>query len=351
METPSCNSWRPVPWLAASLVLISCLEDPTQPRSPDSPAVEPALTTTVGRTRLTIDGSRFRINGALPYAGHPAEGKLMNVRMVNSVFEDTRRTWFNPSENTDELVYRMRDYVSLGVRAFSVSLQGGFPGYEGAINTAFHRDGSLKSGYLARVARVIGRADALGAVVILGLYYQRQDQFLRDDAAVREGVIRVADWIKRNGFTNVILEIANEYGHSGFDHPILRSDAGVASLIRLAQQRNPALRVGASSIRNGRTTAQVGAASDLIITHLNAISLSDISSRIRALREAYPHKPIVCNEDVRTGSAAAKAATISVGSGASYGLMLKWNQSYPFYFTGRQDDPIAYDRFLALATR
>jgi hypothetical protein len=300
-------------------------------------------------TRLTLDGKNFRINGRITYSGQLAQGRLMNVRMVNSVFEDAKRTYFNASQNTDEFVYRMREYVGMGVLALTVSLQGGFAGYEGAVNTAFNRDGSLKSGYLGRVGRVIQKADAMGAVIILSLFYQRQDQYLRDDAAVRAGVVNVVNWVKRNGYTNVILEIANEYGHSGYDRTLLRSDAGVASLIRTAKERYPALPVGASPVTNGAATAKVAAASDLILTHLNNISLANIPDRIRALRNAYPYKPIVSNEDSRTGYEAAAAARAAVTAGASYGLMEKRNQNYSFYFGGWADDPAAYDRLMALS--
>ena len=300
-------------------------------------------------TRVSIDGNRFRINGSLTYQGRPAEGALMNVRMVNSVFEDTKRPQFDPARNTGEFVNRMGEYVSLGVRAFTVSLQGGYPGYEGARNSAFLADGKLKSTYLARVERVIAEAAALKAVIILSLFYQRQDQVLEDEDAVRAGVANAVDWIRRKGYRNVILEIANEYGHRGFDHTVLRSDGGVAGLIRLAKNRHPSLPVSASYLRNGQTTARVAAASDLILVHFNSLSLSEIPERIRALRKAHPGKPIVCNEDARTGSAAAAAALASVTAGASYGLMVEHrNQFYPFDFRGRSDDPAAYDRYVKL---
>ena len=246
--------------LLATALLTSCAV-PTGPAGEDRgtpAAMDP--TELVASTRLTIDGHRFRIDGALTYPRQPAEGMLMNVRMVNSVFEDTKRPRFNPSANTDEFVGRMREYVSLGVRGFTVSLQGGYPGYEGARNSAFLKNGDLQSGYLARVARVIERADAVGAVIILSLYYQRQDQLLEDERAVRAGVVNAVDWIRRKGYRNVILEIANEYGHRGFDHAILRSNAGVAGLIRLAKSRYPALPVSASYLRNGQTTSEVAAA-------------------------------------------------------------------------------------------
>ena len=333
--------------LAAAAILLTSCAEPTGPRVAEEVPAAPAAI--VARTRVTIEGGRFFINGAVTYRGQSAEGRLMNVRMVNSVFEDAHRPSFDAAANTEEFVSRMHRYVGMGVRGFTLSLQGGYPGYEGARNTAFERNGALRSGYMARVARVIERADALGAVIVLSLFYQRQDQHLADEQAIRAGVLKVVDWIRARGYRNVILEVANEYGHSGFDHPVLRSDAGVASLIRLANNRYPALLVSASSIRNGKATPQVAAASDLLLVHFNAVALSDIPSRVRALRQDYPGKAVVCNEDARTGSAAAAATSASVQAGASYGLMVeRKNQHYPFAFDGRNDDPAAYDRYAAL---
>jgi hypothetical protein len=197
---------------------------------------------------------------------------------------------------------------------------------------------------------VIERADALGAVVILSLYYQRQDQVLKNEQAVRSGVTRAVDWVKNQGYRNIILEVANEYGHPGFDHSVLRTDAGVASLIRLAQQRHSSLPVSASTRGTARTTPAVADAADVLLVHFNQLGTSEIATRVGALRKAYPTKPIVCNEDDRTGSAAASALSASVTAGASYGLMVeRINQHYPFDFLGRPDDPKAYDRYRELA--
>lgn len=336
---------------ALAAALVPACADPTRPLDlPDaSPGNTPASFT--ARTRLELDGPRFRLNGKLTYPGEPAEGKLLNVRMVNSVFEDEGRPAFDPERNTAEFLGRMSEYVGHGVRAFTVSLQGGYPGYDGARNSAFRADGSLDGTYLSRVARVIERADALGAVVILSLFYQRQDQVLRNDDAVRTGVVKAVDWVRQKGYRNIILEVVNEYGHSGFDHNVLRSDAGVAGLIRLAKQRYPSLPVSSSTRGTARTTPEVAKASDVILVHFNQLGTSEIAPRVRALRTAYPGKPIVCNEDDRIGSAAAAALSASVQAGGSYGLMVeRVNQHYPFDFYGRGDDPKAYDRYESLTS-
>ena len=87
----------------------------------------------------------------------------MNIRMVNSVFDDenleTRPEGFDPEANTSNFIKSLDQYKSKGILAFTINLQGGFPGYEGAINTAFRADASLKPEYMKRVSRVIEAAD------------------------------------------------------------------------------------------------------------------------------------------------------------------------------------------------
>jgi len=274
----------------------------------------------------------------------------MNVRMVNAVFEDRKRPDFDADGNTDEFITAIPDYATCGVRAFTVNLQGGFPGYEGAVNSAFNSNGSLRRDYLKRVKRVIEACDRNGAVVILGCYYQRQDQILKDAQAVRAGVVNVARWIGESGFSNVVLEIANEFNHSGFDHDILSKPEGQVELIRLAKETSPKLLVSTSGLGNGRLPDNVARASDFLLIHFNGTKLDDIPNRIQALQNYG--KPIVCNEDQKYGQQAANAAQLSVENSASWGFMHeKTNQHLPFHFTGAEDDPVVYGMLKTLTTR
>jgi CubicO group peptidase (beta-lactamase class C family) len=301
------------------------------------------------RTRVAIVQGRWHINGRVTYPGARAEGLLMNVRMVNAVFEDRKRPDFDPEANTDRFLARLPDYAAHGVRAFTLCLQGGMPGYEGALNSAFNPDGSLRQSYLKRVRRVIEACDRQGLVVILGCYYQRQDQVLEDEAAVRAGVVNVAAWVKGSGFTNVVLEIANEFPHPGFDHRVLRTPAGQAELLALARRTAPGLPVSTSGIGDGELPDAVAEASDFLLIHFNGVPLKAIPERVRALQKFG--KPIVCNEDDKTGAEAARAAELSVANGASWGLMLeKRNQHAPFTFEGAADDPAVYARLKELTS-
>lgn len=307
-----------------------------------------ATSSAVAETRVSIDGQRWQINDQPTYPGAAAEGLLLNVRMVNAVFEDENRKDFDPDANAAEFIARIPDYVSHGVRAFTICLQGGAPGYEGAANSAFNRDGSLRETYLARVQKVIEACDRAGAAVILGCYYQRQDQRLADEQAVRAGVVHVANWIRESGFTNVVLEVANELGHGGFDHAILKSPEQHAELIRAAKEAHPQLLVSTSGLGDGSAAERLGEACDFLLIHFNNTRLDEIPRRIAALKKYK--KPIVCNEDDKTGAAGARAVRLCVEHGASWGLMQEpVNQRFPFEFRGAEDDPLVYAELNQLA--
>ncbi|MCA9135375.1 MAG: serine hydrolase [Planctomycetales bacterium] len=294
-----------------------------------------------GATRVSIAAALWHINDTVTHPGTPAEGRLMNVRMVNATFEDRNRADFDPEANTERFIAKIPDYAACGVDAFTVCLQGGMPGYEGALNSAFHPDGTLRDDYMKRVRRVIEACDRHGVVVILSLYYQRQSKILRDDTAVRQGVVNAVKWIQTSGFENVAVEIANEYPHRGFVHPIIRDAQGQASLLRLAKQTAPELLVTASGYGDGKVAREVAEACDFLTPHWNGTKVDQIPDRVRELQRYG--KPIVCNEDDKVGNQAVAAMKATVQSGAAYGLMLKdHNQTFPFHFDGGDDDPIFY---------
>ena len=118
-----------------------------------------------GATRVSIAAALWHINDTVTHPGTPAEGRLMNVRMVNATFEDRNRADFDPEANTERFIAKIPDYAACGVDAFTVCLQGGMPGYEGALNSAFHPDGTLRDDYMKRVRRVIEACDRHGVVV------------------------------------------------------------------------------------------------------------------------------------------------------------------------------------------
>ena len=126
------------------------------------------------------------------------------------------------------------------------------PGYEGAINSAFEPDGSLRQSYLTRVRRVIEACDRQG--------------WWSSSAATTSGRTRCwpttppcaprwSTWrngSRTRGYRNVVLEVANEFDHDGFDHPLLRTEEGEVELIRLAKETAPGLLVSTSGLGHGR---------------------------------------------------------------------------------------------------
>lgn len=334
---------------AAALQIIAVAatgESRAEPASPPRIAGNEAV-------RVAIVDGKWHIGGGVTYRGTRAEGLLMNVRMVNATFEDrnetTRPAGFDAKANTDAFIARIPDYVASGLRAFTLNLQGGMPNYPGAANSAFEPDGSLREEYLGRVRRVIDACAQHGAVVILGCYYQQQDQMLRDADAVRAGVVNTARWIQKSGFRNVLMEIANEFGHGGFDHPLLISANGQVELVRLAKETAPGLLVSTSGLGDGRIAEELAPAVDFFLPHFNGTAVAEIPARLAALKRFG--KPVVCNEDDKIGEEAASAAAACVANGASWGLMLKnVNQFYPFQFGGTADDQIVYAKLKDLTS-
>lgn len=294
------------------------------------------------RTAISIDGMNFRINGRLTYegCGSEATGKLMNVRMVNSVFDDenpaTRPAGFDPEANTSKFIDSMDQYRAKGILAFIINLQGGFPGYEGAINTAFRADGSLKEEYMNRVSRVIEAADVRGMVIILGFFYQRQDEILPNADAVREATANAAAWVRDKGYTNVIIEIANEYPHKGFAD-IIRTEDGEVELINIVRSKATDLIVSTSGIGDCEFHEKLCNAADIILIHGNGCNPEIYAERVNSFKKY--RKPIVFNEDwcfsddPRGIPDAVQKATSAFKAGASWGIMnQKRNQHWPFIF-------------------
>ncbi len=315
----------------------------------------------IGGTKVAIEDNRWLINGQPVHKGSSAEGLLMNVRMVNAVFEDTgfkakELAGFDPEENTDRFINAIPEYVEYGVRAFTVSLQGGLPGYEGAVNSAFNADGSLRKNYMDRVERLIKAADQHGVAIILTCFYQRQhshDRELEGKQAILNAVGNVARWIEKLEFSNVVLEISNEYAHGGYnnwnDGEWLKSVSGQVAVIRHAKAIAPKLLVSTSGMGNGHIAEPIARAADFVMIHFNNTALENIPERIEQAR-SYG-KPVICNEDDKIGEPGAEAARLSVESGAGWGLMhSEKNQFFPFEFDGADDDLVIYEMFSHLTT-
>lgn len=274
------------------------------------------------KTDVAIRDDRFFINGEPTYAGRKykgirIEGLLLNSRMVQGAFDDanpeTRRKWvypdtgrWDPERNTDEFVAAMAEWRRHGLLSFSMNLQGGNPqGYSRQqpwINSAFDAEGELKLAYMQRLSRILNRADELGMAPIVGLFYFGQDQVLRDEAAVKRGLINAVNWLFDRGYRNVLLEIANECDVKRYDHEILTAPR-IHELIELAKslRRNGRRFLAGVSYGGGSVPRpNVVRCSDFLLMHGNGVADPDRIKRMVAEARAvdgYRPMPILFNED------------------------------------------------------
>ena len=253
------------------------------------------------RTDVTIRGDAFYINGRPTYPGRTFNGKrveglLMNIRVVQGIFDDlnpeTASRWvypdtkrWDPDRNTKEFTAAMPEWKRHGVLAFTINLQGGSPGFAGGRgrgggaapagavpdaagrgvppgapegtpqappqggggrgrgpagpqleNSAIDPEGNLRPAYMTRLQRILDKADELGMVAIVGYFYFGQDQRLKDEAAVRRAVLNATSWILEHGYRNVLVEVNNEC-NIAYDHDILKPPR-VTELIQLVQNQS-----------------------------------------------------------------------------------------------------------------
>lgn len=274
-----------------------------------------------GRTEIAIEGERFLINGKVTYPGREwrgmkIEGLLMNSRMVQGTFDDhnpeTRSRWnypdtgkWDPERNTREFIAAMPEWRKHGLLGFTVNFQGGSPqGYSKEQpweNNAFDPDGKLRAPYLRRMKAILDRADRLGMVPIVGLFYFGQDERLKDEAAVIKGAENAVGWLMDQGYRNLLIEITNET-MPRYDHPILRPERIHELIERVKGMTRNGRRflTGVSYGGNTIPKPNVAKTSDFLLIHGNGVKLP---SRIRQMVdqtravEGYRAMPILFNED------------------------------------------------------
>jgi hypothetical protein len=298
------------------------------------------------RTEIGIQGEKFLLDGKPTYAGRtwngkPIEGLLFNSRMVQGIFDDlnpeTRTRWaypdtgqWDPERNTREFIAALPEWRRHGLLAFTINLQGGSPqGYsrdQPWHNSAIAADGSLRADYLARLGRILDRADELGMAVILGLFYFGQDQRLRDEAAVVRAVDATVDWLYERGDRHVLIEVNNEC-NVRYEHAILRPERVHELIERVKSRPAPAgrSRLLAGTSYGGGTIPgpNVAKASDFLLLHGNGVSdPARIAAMVRACRklDGYRPMPILFNEDDHFDfEKPVNNFLAAVGEGASWG--------------------------------
>jgi hypothetical protein len=276
----------------------------------------------IPKTEVSIKGEQFYINGKPTYEkrywnGFKIEGLLLNSRMVQGIFDDlnpeTITTWnyadtkkWDANRNTNEFIINMSKWKSYGLLSFTINMQGGSPqGYSAAQpwnNSAFKVDGELRQEYMLRLEKILNKADELGMVPILGLFYFGQDERLTDEKAIMNGVNNTIDWLFMKGYKNILIEINNECNVNKYDHEILKPQR-VHELIEMVKKKEKngfRYLVGTSYGGGFIPLPNVVKSSDFILIHGNGVTDPDkISEMVDKTRkvEGYTIKPILFNED------------------------------------------------------
>jgi hypothetical protein len=313
-------------------------------------------------TAVSIVGDAFYINGKPTYAGrewngHKIQGLLLNTRVVQGIFDDrntnTVARWAYPDtgkwdaeRNTREFIAAMSEWRRHGLLAFTINLQGGMP-VSGANsqpwhNSAFEADGTLRADYLARLERIINRADELGMVVILGYFYFGQDERLSDETAVMRATDNATRWLLDHGWRNVLVEIDNECDMS-YDHAILKP-ARVHELIERVKNTTRdgrRLLVGVSYGGGAIPRENVVRTADYLLLHGNSTpDPKKIAAMVRrtCAGPGYMPKPVLFNEDDHYNfDQPENNFTAAIGEYASWGY---YDQGTNNYVDGYQSPPV-----------
>lgn len=270
---------------------------------------------------VSIKGEKFLINGketykGLKWQGYSIEGLLMNSRMVQGIFDDLNPKsvdlWKYPDtqkwdadRNTSEFIKAMDEWYSMGLNSFTINLQGGSPvgyGSSPCINSAIDPKGGLREAYMARLEKILKRANEKGMVVILGIFYFGQDQYLENEAAVIKGVENTVDWLFEKKFRNVIIEVNNECDVKAYDHEILKPPRvhELITLVKSKEKNGYRFLVGTSYGGGSVPKENVVGVSDFILVHGNGVGdparITEMVKQTRAVN-GYKPMPIIFNED------------------------------------------------------
>jgi len=293
-----------------------------------------------------------------------AQGRLMNLRIAQGLFQDEWLTEFpfDPEANTSRLIAALDTYKAHGILAVNVSLQGGNPGYnremaeikrdraykggpgKGAHISAFRPDGSLKPEWMARLLRLQRALDDRGMVLNLMYFYQGQDELFPDPASIERAVVNATDWLIANNCRNVIIEIANEFDIRGWDHDSWIKN-NLDKLIELARGRFRERRAGwvlPVSASTGPSTAvipQIRDHADLVIIHGNNKPVEFKGRRtLELVSDAAMPGPVYMNEDDSGRATTPEVLRNELAScdavwkaGGSWGYM-PWRQTQMFPF-------------------
>jgi hypothetical protein len=315
------------------------------------------------KTEVSIQGETFYLNGRPTYSGrtwqgHKIEGLLFNSRMVQGIFDDlnleTREQWaypdtgqWDPERNTREFLVAMPEWRRHGLLAFTINLQGGNPSSSGLErqpwhNSAMAEDGSLRPDYMTRLERILDRADELGVVTILGVFYFGQDERLKDEAAVIRALDNAVDWVLGRDYRHVLIEVNNECDVL-YEHPILQPERVHELIKRVKARMCQGRRLLVSASYGGGTIPHenVVRSADFLLIHGNGVDDPEgIAEMVRQTRRVpgYRPMPILFNEDPHYDFDRQRNNLLAaVGEYCSWGYLDKGRNNY---VDGYQSPPV-----------
>jgi hypothetical protein len=287
------------------MVLCTCANAPAQP---------------IRHTTVSISAQSFLINNKPTYQGRTfngmkIEGLLLNARLVQATFDDlnpaTRHLWkypdgkeFDADRNTDEFLAALPLYRKAGLLSFTINFQGGSPqGYskdQPWHNSAFESDGSLRADYLRRIEKVLDQADKLGMAPIVGLFYFGQQYRLPNDEAILKATDNATDWLLSKGYSNILIEIANETNQGNYTSPLLKPNRAHELIQRVRERSKNKFLVSTSFTGAQIPTDNIAAHADFLLLHGNGVNdpnrIRRMVDQTRALK-SYRGQPILFNED------------------------------------------------------
>ena len=277
-------------------------------------------------TQIDMSGVEFTLDGKPTYPGrefegHRVQGLLFNVRAVQATFDDanhmTRHLWaypdthvWDPDRNVEEFCAALPSWRDHGVLAFTINFQGGGPLYTPEIydhfdNNGFTPEGELKPATADRIARVLARADELGMVAIVGLFYWVHVRKMRDEASVWRAAREALAFLEGTGRRNLLIEIANET-HTRFGYDRFAPEQA-HEMIHELRAAYPGFLYSTSLVGakvetgSGIPPASLVDAVDVVLLHGNGTRAPQLAAAIEAVQAmpAYQRhpKPILINED------------------------------------------------------
>jgi len=278
------------------------------------------------KTSVAIAGNAFHINGQPTYPGRSfrgskVEGQLFTSRMVNCIVNDqnpeTRGMWayrdgpWDPERNTNEFIAALPLYRSHGLTSIAFNVQGGSPmgyGWHQPWHTSgYTPDGRLLPDYKSRLLRVLDAIDANGMVAVLGYFYVSATPAVTDENAFIRATDEITDLVCDSGYTNVLIEVANECDISRWTAEIIRPTRS-HELVARVQSRSKGkvktpdgrLLVSTSFATAAPIPERLLQTADYALYHGNGLRTpQDVHARARQIRATagYRGQPLLINED------------------------------------------------------